>query len=86
MTKDFNRQLDQSHDERHRDEAQSKGRKEHAKPDHDPKVARERQGQGFEGPADAYAETGSRGAGYRETQERKDQTQPDTRPPARDRK
>jgi hypothetical protein len=74
MTKDFNRELDQSQGEQHRDEARSKGRQEQAKPDHDPKVAREREGEGFDGPADEYAESGSRGAGYRETPGRKQAT------------
>ncbi len=60
MTKDFNRDLDQSKDE------QSKGRGREDAPDADPEVARERKGDGFKGPADEYAESGSRGAGYRE--------------------
>jgi hypothetical protein len=60
MTKDFNRDLDQAQDK------QSQGRGQEQAPDADPKVARERKGEGFEGPADAYAESGSRGAGYRE--------------------
>ena len=65
MTKDFNRDLDQSKDK------QSKGRGREEAPDADPEVARERKGEGFDGPADAYAETGSRGAGYREDSKQK---------------
>ena len=87
MPKDFNRELDHTHNAQHRQEAQVKGRKPRAQPDHDPEVARERQGEGFDGAVDEYAEAGSRGAGYRETDERKDQTRPDAkRSPAPDRK
>lgn len=65
MTKDFNRDLDQSK------RKHSKGRGREEAPDADSEVARERKGEGFEGPGDAYAESGSRGAGYREDSSRK---------------
>jgi hypothetical protein len=67
MTKDFNRDPDQSNVEKRTENAHEKGRGQHVKPDSDPETAREREGEGFKGPADEYAETGAGGAGYRET-------------------
>jgi hypothetical protein len=72
MTKDFNRDLDQSGDEQ---SGASPNTGRDSAPDDDPDVARERKGEGFKGPKDAYAETGSRGAGYREDSGQKKQSE-----------
>jgi hypothetical protein len=66
MTKNFNRDLDRSDGERARKTAHSEGRPEKKAPDSDAEVARERSGEGFDGPTDELSEAGSRGAGYRE--------------------
>jgi hypothetical protein len=72
MTKDFNRDLDQSGGDKRGATAGKEGPRRPTKPDSDPKTARERQGDGFKNPADEYQESGSRGAGYRETSPKQD--------------
>jgi hypothetical protein len=71
MTKNFNRDLDQTDGKKGRAEARSKGRDQEKAPDDSAEVARERSGEGFKGPEDEYAETGSRGAGYRDEDPKK---------------
>jgi hypothetical protein len=66
MTKNFNKDLDQTDGDKSRATGQAEGRKPEKKPDGDAEAARERSGEGFKGPADEYAESGSKGAGYRE--------------------
>ncbi len=68
MTKDFNKDLDQTNGDQQRKTAASKGRRSEVKPESDPKAARERAGEGFEDAGDEYAESGAGGAGYREAE------------------
>lgn len=67
MTKDFNNDLDQSTGEKQREHAKKGGRDTHTAPHEDAEAARKRTGEGFKSPGDEHAESGSRGAGYRET-------------------
>jgi hypothetical protein len=67
MAKDFNKDLDQTDGEQRRKVAQHEERGRETEPLGNSEAARKRTGDGFKGPHDEYAESGSRGAGYRET-------------------
>ena len=67
MTKNFNKDLDQTGDDKHREHAKKQGRGTQTAPHGDAEAARKRTGAGFKNAGDEYAESGSRGAGYRET-------------------
>jgi hypothetical protein len=66
MTKDFNKDLDQTDGDRSRATGRAEGRPQEKKPEESSEAARERSGEGFESAADEYKETGAGGAGYRE--------------------
>jgi hypothetical protein len=67
MSKDFNKDLDQTDGDKRRETAKENARRTQVEPSGDAEAARKRAGEGFKGAGDEYAESGSRGAGYRET-------------------
>lgn len=71
MTKDFNRDLDQTDSDERREAAKKKARGTHTESHGSADDARKRAGAGFKSAGDEYAESGSRGAGYRETKPQK---------------